>query len=163
MQWWHLEAGLEPEFLNDACILQHTKTHVSVAVRPISFLFGFESATADISNACMQPASSRIPTLRAASLPACSDLAPVTTCASMHTTIRSTGQCCLPLHYYHPPDASSIHPSTVALHLTILPDAKMSAVVLGSRMRMMTAANRYTGEWFISVRAGCWVVVPRTC
>lgn len=40
MQWWHLEAGLEPEFLNDACILQHTKTQVSVAVRPISFCLG---------------------------------------------------------------------------------------------------------------------------
>jgi len=29
---------------------------------------------------------------------------------------------------------------------TILPDAKINAVVLGSRIRMTTAANRYEGQ-----------------
>lgn len=42
-------------------------------------------------------------------------------------------------------EASRESSSDLAPVTTILPDAKMSAVVLGSRMRMMTAANRCTG------------------
>ncbi len=40
-------------------------------------------------------------------------------------------------------DANFESSSDLAPVTTILPDAKMRAVVLGSRIRMMTAANRY--------------------
>ena len=42
-------------------------------------------------------------------------------------------------------DASLESSSDFAPVTTILPDAKIKAVVLGSRMRMMTAAKRWEG------------------
>jgi hypothetical protein len=38
---------------------------------------------------------------------------------------------------------------------TILPDAKMSAVVLGSRMRMMTAAKRCAAHRAVAAHRQC--------
>lgn len=43
-------------------------------------------------------------------------------------------------------DASFESSSDLAPVTTILPDAKMRAVVLGSRMRMMTAAKRWKSQ-----------------
>ena len=124
--------------------------------------------------------------LRAASLAIASVFAPVTTCGAGHASapqlqrtacaVRSRGsrghagasaRCAV---RWRRPPVRSPKWRTLCSHRqrrarAILPDAKMSAVVLGSRMRMMTAAKRCArerGERQRSPRrVGAWPPVAR--